>query len=141
MRENELALYGCATEEERSLFVLLLGVSGIGPKMAMNVLSIFSTEQLREAVAQGDVLALTRVPGIGRRTAERLILDLRDKVGISGEFPTIPYLSPADAEVIAALTSLGYSIAEAQAALRTIPKEDLPTEERIRLALRYFAGE
>jgi len=141
VRENELALYGCATEEERSLFVLLLGVSGIGPKMAMNVLSIFSTEQLREAVAQGDVLALTRVPGIGRRTAERLILDLRDKVGISGEVPTIPYLSPADAEVIAALTSLGYSIAEAQAALRTIPKEDLPTEERIRLALRYFAGE
>ena len=141
VRENDLSLYGFATEEDLSLFALLLGVSGIGPKMALSALGVFTPEQLRKAITLGDALALTRVAGIGRRTAERLILDLRDKVGVCGDLGAGPFLSPADAEVIEALTSLGYSIAEAQVALRAMPTDDAPVEERIRLALRYFAGE
>ena len=141
VRENELTLYGCATEEELSLFLLLLGVSGIGPKMALNALSIFSTEQLRAAIAQGDALALARISGIGRRTAERLILDLRDKVGLPGESAVVTSLSAADTEVIAALTSLGFSVSEAQAALRAACGGEDPVEEKIRLALRHLAGE
>jgi len=141
VRENEISLYGCSSPEELALFELLLGVSGIGPKVALNVVSMMSTEDLRDAIARGDAAILTRVRGVGKRTAERVMLDLKDKLGIGLEFASYPALTPADAEVISALTSLGYSIAEAQAALHSLPEEDLPLEERIRLTLQYFARE
>jgi Holliday junction DNA helicase RuvA len=141
VRETEIALYGCSTPDELALFELLLGVSGIGPKVALNVVSIMSTDALRDAIARGDAAMLTRIPGVGKKTAERVMLDLKDKLGIGLEFVSYPALTHADAEVISALTSLGYSIAEAQAALRSLPREDLPLEERIRLALQYFATE
>ncbi len=141
VRENEIALYGCGTSDELALFELLLGVSGIGPKVALNVVSIMSTEELRDVIARGDAIALRRIPGVGRKTAERVMLDLKDKLGVGLEFAAYPALTHADAEVISALTSLGYSIAEAQAALRSLPKEDLALEERIRLSLQYFASE
>jgi Holliday junction DNA helicase RuvA len=141
VRETEIALYGCSTPDELALFELLLGVSGIGPKVALNVVSIMSTDALRDAIARGDAAMLTRIPGVGKKTAERVMLDLKDKLGVGLEFVSYPALTHADAEVISALTSLGYSIAEAQAALRSLPPEDLTLEERIRLALQYFATE
>jgi Holliday junction DNA helicase RuvA len=141
VRETEIALYGCSTPDELALFELLLGVSGIGPKVALNVVSIMSTDALRDAIARGDAAMLTRIPGVGKKTAERVMLDLKDKLGVGLEFVSYPALTHADAEVISALTSLGYSIAEAQAALRSLPLEDLTLEERIRLALQYFATE
>jgi len=141
VRENELALYGFGTPDELALFELLLGVSGIGPKVALRIVSIMSVDTLREAIARGDAAMLTRIPGVGKKTAERVMMDLKDKLGVSLEFASYPALTHADAEVISALTSLGYSIAEAQAALRSLPQESLPLEEKIRLALQYFATE
>jgi Holliday junction DNA helicase RuvA len=141
VRENELALYGFRSPDELQLFELLLGVSGIGPKVGLKIVSIMSVETLREAIATGDAAMLTRIPGIGKKIAERVMVDLKDKLGVSLEFVSYPALTHADAEVISALTSLGYSIAEAQAALRSLPQQDLPLEDKVRLALQYFARE
>jgi Holliday junction DNA helicase RuvA len=141
VRENELALYGCETEEELALFRLLLGVSGIGPKVALAILSFLPPEQLRAAIAREDVTTLARVPGIGPKTAKKLVFDLRDKV--SAVLPTggpVPILTDADSDLIAALMALGYSLAEAQEAIRTLSREPLSLEERLRLALAYFAS-
>jgi Holliday junction DNA helicase RuvA len=141
VRENELALYGCETEEELALFRLLQTVSGIGPKVALSILSSLPPGQFRAAVAQGDEATLARVPGIGPKTAKKLVFDLKDKV--AAEVPPAdlrPSLTQADADLIAALTSLGYSVAEAQEAIRALPHEALPLEERLRLALAYFVS-
>lgn len=141
VRENEISLYGCGSADELALFQLLLGVSGIGPKVALSFISLVSRQDLRDAIARGDTAALTRIPGVGRKTAERVMLDLKDKLGVGLEFVTYPALTNADAEVISALTFLGYSVSEAQAALHSLPQEDLPLEERIRLALGYFVAD
>lgn len=141
VRENELALYGFGAPEQLRLFELLLGVSGIGPRVAVKIVSIMSVESLREAIARGDAAMLTRIPGIGKKTAERVMVDLKDKLGVDLGFVSYPTLTHADAEVISALTSLGYSVNEAQAALRSLPKGDFPLEEKVRLALQYFATE
>ena len=150
VREDEISLYGFGTADELSLFELLLGVSGIGPKVGLSIVSNLGAERLREAIAAGDARMLTGIPGVGRKTAERLMLGLKDKLGVDVEFVLHPALTHADAELIAALTSLGYSVAEAQAALRSLPTstsrgegpgEMLPLEERVRLALQYFASE
>jgi Holliday junction DNA helicase RuvA len=140
VRENELSLYGFGTRDELALFELLLRVSGIGPKVALKIVSILSVETLREAIARGDAAMLTRVPGVGKKTAERVMMDLKDKLGVT-ELVLQAGLTHMDAEVISALTLLGYSIAEAQAALRSLPSEDLALEERIRLALQHLARE
>jgi Holliday junction DNA helicase RuvA len=139
VRENEITLYGCGTPERLALFELLLEVPGIGPKVAMNVVSSLSTEELRETIARGDAALLTHIPGVGKKTAERLMLDLKDKLGVGLDLVSYPALTHADAEVISGLTSLGYSVAEAQAALRSLPSRDLTLEEKFRLALQYFA--
>lgn len=141
VRENDIALYGCSSADELSLLELLLQVSGVGPKVAMNIVSVMSTEALREAIGRGDATALQRIPGLGKKLAERVMLDLKDKLGVGLGVVSYPALTHADAEVISALTSLGYSIVEAQAALRSLPPEPLPLEERVRLALQYFATE
>jgi len=141
VRENDLALYGFGSEEELALFRLLLGVSGIGPKVALSVLSFLPVDRLQTAIAQEDVVMLARVPGIGPKTAKKLVFDLKDKVAIDvmpGE--PQPVLTDADADLIAALTTLGYSISEAQEAIRSLPREELPLEERVRLALVYFSS-
>jgi Holliday junction DNA helicase RuvA len=141
VRENELTLYGCSSEEELALFRLLLGVSGIGPKVAMATLSALPVGRLRAAIAQEDVATLSRVPGIGPKTARKMAFDLRDKVDAEfAEGAPGPVLSEADADLIAALTSLGYSITEAKEAMRSLPRESLSLEERVRLALAYFAS-
>jgi len=139
VRENELTLYGCATREELELFQLLVGVSGIGPKMALTMLSFLSPERLRNAIAAEQVEVLSHVPGVGPKTARRVIFQLKDKLALDMLEAPLP-LTDQDTEVIAALTALGYSVVEAQTALQSLPRDpDISIEERIRLALAYFS--
>jgi holliday junction DNA helicase RuvA len=139
VRENELSLYGFASEEELALFELLLGVSGVGPKAAMAVLASGPPDVLRAAIANEQADVLTRVPGVGMRTAKAIILHLKDKVGGGLAPAPVPYLTDVDAELLSALTGLGYSVVEAQTALASLPRDpSLPVEERLRQALAYF---
>ncbi len=139
VRENELALYGFLTEEELALFELLLGVSGVGPKVALATLSTVSPEALRQAVVRDEPGILSRVPGVGPKTARAIIFHLRDKLTLVGA-EAVPLLTDQDAEVIAALTALGFSIVEAQTALQNLPRdEEMTLEERVRRALAYLA--
>ncbi len=138
VRENDLSLYGFATDKDLELFKLLLGVSGIGPRSGLAMLSTFSVESLRTAIAQKDTNTLSQVPGIGPKTAQRIIFQLKDKIRVEEEAPVAP-LTEIDTDVIAALTGLGYSLVEAQSALQQLPTDaDIPLEERIRLALTYL---
>lgn len=140
VRQDALTLYGFATDEQRALFELLLGVNGIGPKLALGVLSTLSPDVLRRAVVHGQPEVFGRVPGVGKKTAEKIVFHLKDRIDMETGPGAIAALSDLDTEVIAALTALGYSLIEAQAALQSLPK-DAPdnVEERVRLALRYFA--
>lgn len=137
VRENELTLYGCASREDLELFETMLGVSGIGPKVALSVLSYASPEALRQAVSRQEAGLLGRIPGVGPKTAQKLIFYLKDKIAFGAV--SAPLTSEADVEVVAALTALGYSVAEAQAALHSLPPEELPVEEKIRAALSSLA--
>ena len=139
VRENELTLYGCNSEDELALFELLLRVSGVGPRVALAMLSTMPPDSLRLAIAQGNAEVLATVPGIGPKMAKKIVFHLKDSVEVQFGPEAIPFLTEADADVIAALTSLGYSVAEAQAALQSLPDEDMEIEERVRLALAYFA--
>ncbi len=140
VREDSLTLYGFANWAQRLLFDQLLAVSGIGPKVAMSLLSSLSPDDLKAALASGDVVRLSKVPGIGRKTAERMVLELKGKIDprglMAGAAP-----SSRDSDLIDVLTGLGYSAAEANAAVANIPA-DAPDsiDDRIRLALRYFGG-
>ncbi len=141
VREDALTLYGFSSEEQRGLFELLLTVQGVGPRLALAVLSALSLDVLRRAVAQEQPEVLERVRGVGRKTAEKIVFALKDKLRAYGLEKTLGPVSEGDTEVLAALTTLGYSLVEAQAALQSIPKgEGTNTEDRLRLALRYFAG-
>jgi Holliday junction DNA helicase RuvA len=141
LREDNVTLYGFASPDELGLFEILIGVSGIGPKLALSMLSAMSVEQLSMAIATGNTDLLTAVPGIGKKIAARLVLELKDKIG--AELITAPaaQLAQENADVLAALTSLGYSVAEASRAVASLPSTpDLTLEEKIRLALGYFTG-
>jgi len=140
LRENEMSLYGFETEDELNFFELLLGVSGIGPKVALGILSTASVDSLRLAIAKGDIEYLTQMPGLGKKTAQRIILDVKGKLEVEELIP-VPPLSPLDAEIIAVLTALGYSLSEAREAVASLPEEEMPLEERLMLAVRYFGGE
>jgi Holliday junction DNA helicase RuvA len=133
-----LTLFGFGSEEERSVFETLITVSGVGPKLALSILSTLSADHLRNAVGREEPEVLTRVPGIGKKTAEKIIFELKGKLG-AGVASGLAALSDTDTDVIAALTSLGYSIVEAQQALQSLPK-DAPkdVETRVLLALQYF---
>ncbi|MGD8620540.1 MAG: Holliday junction branch migration protein RuvA [Anaerolineales bacterium] len=138
VREDDLSLYGFSTSEQLSLFKTLLGISGIGPKLALAILSHLSPDVLRSAVVNQQAGVLSQVPGVGKKTGEKIIFNLKDV--LSG--PVLEEAPPSelDTEVLDALTTLGYSLVEAQAAVQSIP-EDAPedVEDRIRIALRYFA--
>ncbi len=136
VREDALALFGFETPDQLSFFELLLSVSGIGPKVALSLLSHFSTDALRQAVGGGRPERLSGIPGVGKKTAEKIIFHLKDKLAAGAEAGGAGW-SETDTEVIAALTSLGYSIVEAQTALQRIPA-DAPAdaESRLRLALQ-----
>jgi Holliday junction DNA helicase RuvA len=141
VREDALSLFGFATEEERDLFLLLIGVQGVGPKMAQAVLSGGSPRELIGSVAAGDVKRLTAVPGIGKRTAERIIVELREKVGTASDIVT-----DASGEITASraddprslaregLVELGFSLEEAEALLRDAVGET--PEDLLQQALR-----
>ena len=116
-----------------------MSVERVGPRVALALLSTLSPEALQTAIAQGNTDVLARVPGIGPKTARKISFDLKDKVKAEMGVAAVPALTDADVEVIAALTSLGYSVAEAQAALQSLPPEAMTLEEKIRLALAYFA--
>ncbi|NLE75448.1 MAG: Holliday junction branch migration protein RuvA [Chloroflexi bacterium] len=140
VRENELSLYGFLSEAEQALFELLLTASGIGPKAALALLSRLTVAELSTAIAQEQVEVLSQVPGIGLKTARKLVLELREKVAASaGGVGLSPALAQADAEVLEALTSLGYSVVEAQRALQNVPAETLDLAERLRLALQQLS--
>ncbi len=140
VREDAWTLFGFTTQDELELFELLLGVSGIGAKTALAVLAAAPPDRLRAAIAHEQTEVLTRVPGIGPKTAKNIVFHLKDKVGIVTRGAEIQYLSDQDTEVIAALTTLGYSVVEAQSALASLPRdESLDVGEKIRLALAYFA--
>ena len=138
MRENELTLYGCGSEEELTLFQQLLSVSGVGPKVALAMLSAMSPDALRLAIGQEQPELLARVPGIGKRTAEKIVFHLKDKIPVEPLPEGLAALTEVDTEVIDALTGLGYSIVEAQRAVQSVPPEVTKVEERLRLALAYF---
>ncbi len=139
LREDSVTLYGFATTRDRELFQLLLGVSGIGPKLAMAVLSTMSVEDASLAISTGNADMLTMVPGIGNKIASRLILELKDKIGASLLVTPLTQVARDSTDVIAALTSLGYSPAEAARAVSTLPAgKKLSVEEKIKLALQYF---
>jgi Holliday junction DNA helicase RuvA len=115
-----------------------MGVAGIGPKIALMTLSAMSPERLRAAVARGQAEVIAQVPGVGPKTAQRVIFQLKDKL-TEGALDAAPPLTDQDAEVIEALTALGYSIVEAQTALQNLPHDpDSSIEERIRQALAFF---
>jgi Holliday junction DNA helicase RuvA len=138
VREDALTLYGFASTAERELFELLLGVSGVGPKAALAIVSGYAPDQIRRAITTSDHALFTSISGIGRKTAERVVLDLKDKVGAlpAAEPEPDAVRAPADDHTAArdALVGLGMSVAEAEAALRDIDAE-LPVGERIRRAL------
>jgi len=139
VREDELSLYGFATEDELRLFEALLTVSGIGPKVGMGILSSAPADTLRLAIAQGNLDVLTALPGIGKKTAQRLVLELKGKVDVSG-LGEVSELTPVDKDVMDALINLGYSAAEAARAARSVPSNVKTIEERVRIALQYFGG-
>ncbi len=139
VREDEMSLYGFATEDELGLFEKLLTVSGIGPKVAIGALSNASPDTIRYAIAQGNADALTAIPGIGKKTAQRLVLELRGKIDLRG-LGEVGELSPADEDVMNALIHLGYSAAEATRAARAVPASAKTVEERVRIALQYLGG-
>jgi holliday junction DNA helicase RuvA len=141
VRDDALALYGFATREERECFERLIGATGVGPRLAITILSVLSPEELRRAVVAGDRDSLVLVPGIGAKTAAKLLIELRDRLGAPGELVPAGASSDASlAEVRAALESLGYGADEVRAAVAGLPRGG-ETAELLRLALRSLSGE
>lgn len=141
VRENDLSLYGFETPGDRHLFLTLLGVDGVGPKVALSVLSTLNLDAVQRAVFSDEPDLLSRVPGVGKKTAQKMQLYLKDRLKPLSGLEKIASMSDSDSEVLAALTSLGYSVVEAQTALQSLPK-DAPdeVEQKLRLALGYFNG-
>lgn len=140
VREDSLTLYGFSTNEERDFFIMLIGVNGVGPRLALAGLSTLNPEAIRRAVFTEQAEIFSRIPGIGKKTAQKILLHLQDKVKYVDGFEPVAAMDDSDTQVLEALVSLGYSVVEAQAALQAMPK-DVPddVETRIRLALQYFS--
>lgn len=140
VRENELTLYGFETREEKEFFELLMSVSGVGPKLALATLSTLNPDTIRRAVFHEQAEVLSRVPGMGKKTAQKVLLHLQDRIKAVDTLAPVAALTDADTEVLEALIALGYSVVEAQAALQALPREaPQDVEERLRLALQYFS--
>jgi Holliday junction DNA helicase RuvA len=140
IRENSHDLFGFVNLDTRQLFQQLLDVNGVGPKMALSVLSVGSANEVRRAIASGDLKFIQQASGVGKRVAERIVVDLKDKVGLAGVDLSTTGLLQSDTmlrsdEAVEALVTLGYSPQDAAAALARIPA-GLPTEERIKQALK-----
>ncbi len=137
VRDDGMTLYGFGSADERSLFQTLIAVSGVGPKVALAMLSVMTVDELSYAIASGNAAALSRAPGVGQKLASRIALELRDKLTAE---PRPAGVSGDSSDVVAALMGLGYSQPEA---LEAVAKSDLPAdapvEDKVRLALSYFA--
>jgi len=140
LREDNVALYGFASPQELGLFQNLISVSGIGPKAALGLLSALNPEQLASAIVSGNVDLLSQAPGLGKKMAGRIVLELKSKLESEWEGVVVPVLTQEDADVVAALTNLGYSLKEATQAVSSLPdSRELDLEERVRLALQQLA--
>ena len=151
VREDAMELFGFASKEEKQLFLLLTGVTGVGPKMALALLSTLSASDLRLAIIMEDDKTLARAPGVGKKIAQRITLELKDKLGqfefsggsnapVASSAPAAPAAADNVAQAMAALTGLGYTPAEARDALSKIENKNAPVDELLRLALRSMAG-
>ena len=140
VRDDSLTLFGFPDREARAAFEMLIGVNGVGPRVALSVLSALAPESLALAVESGDADAFTSVPGVGKRTASRILLELRGKLDF--DLTAAGAVHRDDADVVDALTALGYTALEARRALASLPSgEELPVEEKVRLSLGQLAGE
>jgi len=141
VREDSLTLFGFETAEEKEYFTLLLGVNGVGPKLALAGLSTLNPETIRRAVFTEQADIFSRIPGVGKKTAQKVMLHLQDKVkSVDGLEPMVD-MDDTDTQVLEALVALGYSVIEAQAALQNIPKDSPDdVESRIRIALQYYSS-
>ncbi len=141
VREDDWKLFGFESQADRELFTILLGVDGVGPRTALAVLSTLTIDTVQRAVFSDEPDLLSRVPGVGKKTAQKMLLYLHDRLKPVSGLEKIASMSDSDSEVLAALTALGYSVVEAQTAIQSIPK-DAPddVEERLRLALQQFTG-
>jgi len=139
VREDAMLLVGFETREAREVFDLLLSVNGIGTRLAMSILSTLTPDTIRRAVFNEQAEIFSRVPGIGNKTAQKIVLHLQDRLPAADGLAPLSKISDVDSEVLSALTSLGYSLVEGQAALQYIPR-DTPqdVEIRLRVALQYF---
>jgi Holliday junction DNA helicase RuvA len=144
VREDALHLYGFLTVKEKELFCLLIGVSGVGPRLAINVLSGIATHDLERALQEGDLLSLTRIPGVGRKTAERMLVELKDKVSAPGA-GVAGVMQMRDGKVkdaLSALVNLGYQRGIAEEAIRDCVRQhgaELSLEELLKESLRLLA--
>lgn len=141
LREDSVSLYGFTSLDELNLFQALISVSGVGPRLALAMLSVMSPKELTMAIATGSVDLLRRVPGVGKKMAERLVLELKDKIGTGLGAVPMAQLFEGSSDVIAALVSLGYSAGEASRAVATLPPDrEMSLEDKIKLALGYFGS-
>ena len=141
VREDNISLYGFSSPQELSLFEQLITVSGIGPKVALALLTTLNAEQIVSAILGSNADLLSQVPGIGKKTAGRIILDLKSKLEKGWEGEIIPAISQGDSDAVSALTGLGYSIREATQALSSIPQtDDMTLEEKVRQALQRLSS-
>ncbi len=140
LREDNVSLYGFASEEELALFKNLISVSGIGPKAALALLSASNPEQLAMAIASGNVDVISQVPGIGKKIAGRLVVELKGKLEREWKGAVLP-LAAENTDAIAALTNLGYSLREAIQAVSNLPNSSkLTLEEKVKMALQQLAA-
>ncbi len=137
VREDALDLYGFISQKERSFFELLISISGIGPKSALNILSLVSSDTLASSIRSGSVAHLVKVSGIGRKTAEKIVLELKDKMGgISSDDATLSAGMSSDMDAIEALKALGYDAEESREALKNIPTDITDTGKKVKAALK-----
>ncbi|MEM6279255.1 MAG: Holliday junction branch migration protein RuvA, partial [Verrucomicrobiota bacterium] len=145
--EQEQTLFGFATEDSRDLFRLLINrVTGVGPKVAMSVLSGMATPDFKQAVVSGDISSIAKIKGLGKKTAERIVLELGDKVGVKEAWQaqsaaeTLSEDEVAKNDALLALISLGYKQADSQKAIEKLPPEITKSDEMLRAALRLLQG-
>jgi Holliday junction DNA helicase RuvA len=141
VREDNLTLFGFSSTRELAIFETLITVKGIGPKLGLAMLSAMDAEQLTMSISSGDTDILTAVPGIGKKTADRIVLELKDKIGGSWMMKQDMESIQNNSDVVSALTSLGYSVAEASRAIASLPSSPhLDIEEKVKLALKYLGA-
>ena len=139
VREDALELYGFLTEEERQFFELLIGISGIGPKSALGIMGVEKLEKLKAAISEGRSELLTKASGVGKKTSERVILELRGKLSQEGAGKIVG-LMESDNDIIDALANLGYTKSQAREALSKVDSKIIKMEERIKAALNFLKG-